>query len=172
MKKARIAVVLLLGVVLIVGIACGEAKEPVSTPTVGNIPQGWYLSDEEPYGTMEESDGTEWGVIEYTDAEDADFVTIYYGDVPSELKGHETEGDALVEQAIEWSIFEPDETGTMVAAGQIAGYTKVYESAMEANEMEIVFIVGSTCIDIYTVYDATTENEAQVMSIIDSISIK
>ncbi len=172
MKKARITVVVLLGIMLVVGIACGEAKEPVSTPTVGNIPQGWYLSDEEPYGTIEDSDGTEWGLVEYTDTEDADFIAIYYGDVPSELKGHETEGNALAEKAIEWSIFEPDETGTMVAAGQTAGYTKKYESAGESNEMEIVFIVGSTCIDIYAAYDATTENEAQVMSIINSISIK
>ena len=176
---------------LFTGIACGSNGdiEPTSTstptpestptsiqvikPTVGNIPQGWYVSDEAPYGTYEDPDGTEWGFIEYTDTEDNDYVLIYYGDVPSELKGRETDSDALISKAIEWSnMLEPDETGTMVVAGQTAGYIKMYESAGEWYEMGIVFIVGSTCINIYTAYDATTEDEAQAMSIMNSISIK
>ena len=172
MKKAKITVVVLLGIMLVVGIACGEAKESVSTPTVGNVPQGWYLSEDEPYGTIEESDGTKSGILGYTDTDDGDFVTIYYGDVPSELKGHETEGDALVEQAIEWSIFEPDETGTMVVAGQTAGYSKQYDPDMDYYEMEIAFVLDSVCIDIHTIYDATSTDEAQAMSIINSISIE
>ena len=197
MKKASIALVLILAVMLVAGMACGSngnieptptptpTSTPTSTleltptsievikPTVGNIPQGWYFSHEEPYGTYEESDGTEWGFIEYNDTEDDDFVQIFYGDVPAELEGRETDSDALIGKAIEWSIMsELDETGTMVVAGQTAGYTKTYGSAGEYNEMEIVFIVESTCFDIYTAYDATTEDEAQAMSIMNSISIK
>ena len=193
MNKASIALILILVVMLVAGMACGSngKNEPTPTPTptstpestptsiqvikptVGNIPQGWYLSDEAPYGTYEDPDGTEWGFIEYTDTEDNDFVQIYYGDVPSELKGRETDSDALISKAVEWStMFEPDETGTMVVAGQTAGYTKMYESAGEFNKMKIVFIIGSTCIDIFTYLDATTEDEAQAMSTINSISIK
>ena len=193
MKKGSIALLLIFAVVLFAGMACGSNGdiEPIPThtstptpestptsiqvikPTVGNIPQGWYLSDEAPYGTYEDPDGTEWGFIEYTDTEDNDYVLIYYGDVPSELKGRETDSDALISKAIEWSnMLEPDETGTMVVAGQTAGYIKMYESAGDWYEMGIVFIVGSTCIDIDTACDATTEDEAQAMSIINSISIK
>ena len=185
MKRTRIVAVFLVGIILVSGLACGEGgeSEPTLTPTptsvhvikptVGTIPQGWYLSDEEPYGTYVDPDGTEWGEIEYTDTEDGDYILIYYGDVPSDLKGRETDSDALISKAIEWSIMsELDETGTVVAAGQTAGYTKKYGSAGEYNEMEIAFIVGSTCFDIYTEYYATTANEAQVMSIINSISIE
>ncbi len=111
-----------------------------------------------------------WGMIEYTDTEDADFVQIYYGDVPIELEGQETNSDALIGRAVVESMFEPDETGVMIVSGQVAGYTKTYYSDMDWYEMEIVFVLDSTCIDIYTIYDATSEDEAQVMSIINSIS--
>jgi len=37
--------------------------------------------------------------------------------------------------------------------------------------MEIVFVVDSTCIDIYTMFDATAEDETQAMSIINNINL-
>jgi hypothetical protein len=177
-KMKRFIVVMLLGVMLVSSLSCGGGEETAPTPTpssvvkpsVGYVPQGWYLSDEDPYGTYEEPDGTVWGMIGYTDTEDADFVQIYYGDVPTELEGQETNSDALIGRAIVESLFEPAETGVMTASGQVAGYTKTYESDMDWYQMEIVFVLDSTCIDIYTIYDATLEDEAQVTSIIDSIS--
>jgi len=178
MKMKRFIVVMLLGVLLVSSLSCGGGEEPAPTPTpslvvkpsAGYVPQGWYLSNEDPYGTYEEPDGTVWGMIEYTDTEDADFVQIYYGDVPIELEGQETNSDALIGRAVVESMFEPDETGVMIVSGQVAGYTKTYYSDMDWYEMEIVFVLDSTCIDIYTIYDATSEDEAQVMSIINSIS--
>lgn len=178
MKMKRFIVVMLLGVMLVSSLSCGGGEEPAPTPTpspivkpsAGYVPQGWYLSNEDPYGTYEELDGTVWGMIEYTDTEDDDFVQIYYGDVPSELEGQETNSDALIGRAILESVFEPDETGVMITSGQVAGYTKTYYSDMDLYKMEIVFVLDSTCIDIYTIYDATLEDEAQVTSIIDSIS--
>jgi hypothetical protein len=170
-RIAQIATLLLVGIVLASGFACGVDGGAVTKPSVGNIPQGWHRGIEDSYGTYEELDGTKWGLIEYTDTEDADFIQIFYGDVPSELQGMETDSDALIGRAALESIFEPDETGTMIAAGQIAGYTKAYDPAMALYEMEIVFVVNSTCIDIYTIYDATSEDEAQVMSLINSISL-
>ncbi len=159
---------MLLGVMLVGSLAC--LRSGITKPTVGNVPPGWDLSNEEPYGTYEELDGTVWGLIEYTDTEDADFVQIYYGDVPSELKGNETVRDPLTDRAIAESMFEPDETGVMIASGQIAGYTKMYDSDLDLYQMEIVFVLDSICIDIYTIYDATSEDEAQAMLIINSIS--
>lgn len=159
---------MLLGVLLVGSLACSGTG--ITKPTVGNVPQGWNLSNEDPYGTYEELDGIAWGMIEYTDTEDANFVQIYYGDVPSELEGQETNSDALIGRAIGESMFKPDETGTMIASGQIAGYTKKYNSDWDWYEMEIVFVQDSTCIDIYTIYDATSEDEAQAMSIVNSIS--
>jgi len=144
---------------------------PTPTPiqgiklTVGNIPQGWYLE--------EESANIERGRVWYIDNEDGDFVQIYYEDVPRMLLGHETDPDYLIARAIaESATFEPDETGNMIASGQIAGYTEKYDPYWDWYEMEIVFVLDSVYIDIYTIYDATTWDEAQAMAIINSISIK
>ena len=168
MKIKGFIIVMLLGVLLVGSLACllSGAK-----PAVGDIPQGWYLSNEEPYGTYKESDGTVWGLIEYSDSEGSNSVQIYYGDVPSELKEHQTDRDALIARAELESKFEPDETGTMIVSGQIAGYTKMYDPDLDRYDMDIVFVLDSGCIDIWARYDATSEAEAQVMSIIDSISI-
>lgn len=182
MKKSRIAVILLIGIAMVSGLACGDAKEPAPMPTttpmpstvirpmVGNIPQGWMLSFEAPYGTYNESDGTAWGLIEYSDTDDVNMVAMYYGDVPRDLEGRETDSDALISKAVDWSMFEPDETGTMVVAGQMAGYAKMYDSGLDWYDMDIVFIEGSTCVDIWASYEAIAEVEGQVMSIINDIS--
>ena len=168
MKIRGFTVIMLLGVLLVGSVACWG---PVfSKPSVGYVPQGWYLSEDSPYGTYYEEDGTESGLIGYTDIEDGDFVLIYYGDVASSLKGRETAPSALIAKAIEYSIFSPEETGTMTVAGEIAGYTKMYDADWDWYEMSIVFVKGSTCIFIYTIYDATSTDEAQAMSIINSIS--
>jgi len=58
----------------------------------------------------------------------------------------------------------------MIASDQIAGYTKRHDTDSDWYEMEIVFVLESACIDIYAIYDATPEAEAQAMSIINSIS--
>jgi len=168
----RKIVLLLLAAIIIcpVFIACNGSAN-VTKPTIGNVPDGWYLSDQDSYGTfVTDDDTTKWGLIEYTDEIDADYVQIYWGDIPPTLEGKETDGDALIARAIlESYSFEPTETGTMTAAGQLAGYTKAYDAGYDIYEMEIVFIIGSTCIDIYTLFDATAADEAQAMSLINSI---
>jgi hypothetical protein len=167
----RKVMLLLLAVIIIcpVLIACNNSGSVVE-PTVGNIPDGWYLSAQETYGTYVEADGTKWAVIEYTDEVDSDFVQIYYGDVPQELKGNETDGDTLIERAIQESVtFEPTETGTMNIGNHLAGYARAYNASYDYYEMEIVLVIGSTCIDIYALFDATAADEAQAMSLINSI---
>ena len=166
----RIMLLLIAAIIICpVFIAC-NASGNVSKPTVGSIPDEWYLSDQDSYGTFVEDDNTKWGLIEYTDEIDADFVQIYWGDIPPELEDKETDGDALIGRAIlESGSFMPTETGTMTAAGKFAGYTKACDAEYDICEMEIVFIIGSTCIDIYTMFDDNDADEAQVMSLIDSI---
>lgn len=150
--------------------ACCPYAGEVIVPTVGYVPQDWYLSDDEAYPNIMGEDDTRWGLIEYTDEVDYDFVQIYYGDLPSELVGKVNDTEALIARAVLESVtFDPEETGTMVIGGRIAGYAKAYDPTYEVYDMEIVFVIDSTCIDIYTCYDATSEDEAQAMSLINSI---
>lgn len=169
MKVNGFVITMLMGVLLMGSVSCLASS--ASKPTASDVPEGWSLSNEEPFGTYLESDGTKWGLVEYTNSDDSNFVQIYYGNVPRDLIDHETDPDFLTARAIvESKMFEPDETGNMIASDQIAGYTKRHDPDSDWYEMEIVFVLESACIDIYTIYDATPEAEAQAMSIINSIS--
>jgi len=148
-----------------------SASYDIVKPTVGYVPQGWYCEYDDPYGTYEDIDGTKWGLIKYTDNVDYDFVQIFYGDVSSELEGKENDRDALIAKATEHAIFEPTESGTMVVAGELAGWVKAYDPEYDIYKMEIAFVKGSTCVGIFTEYDATYDDEAQAMSLIDSINL-
>ncbi len=169
-KRAYIAVLVIIGLLATVLLGACEQGEStgVEKPEVAYVPQGWFLSTDSDY--PEYTGNGYWGLVEYTDEEDFDFVQIFYGDVPSELEGKERDGDALIGRAFyESSAFEPTESGTMTIGSWLAGYTKAYDATYDVYDMEIVFVHESTCIDIYACFDATTEDEAQVMSIIESI---
>jgi hypothetical protein len=170
MKKRGLIILALVTVLLLSSTISGCAG--ITKPSVGYVPPDWYLFEEEPYGTYEESDGTKWGVISYVDDVDWDSVSIFYGDVPPGLQGNENNSTALIAYAVECSTtFEPEETGTMTIAGQLAGFTKAYDAYYDVYEMEIVFVKGYTCIDIYTMFDANASDEAQAMSLINSIDL-
>ena len=157
------ATLLLSGIVYGCGLPSGMVK-----PTVSYVPEDWYCSADEPYGTYEEFDGIKAGLIGYTDTVDGDFFMIFYGDVFPELEGKENDPDALIAKATrEAGTFEPTENGTMTVAGEPAGWVKGYDPELDWHEMEIVFVKGSTCVDIYTLYESTSEDE--VMSLIASI---
>jgi len=146
------------------------AHKPVK-PTVGSIPEGWRLSAQDPYGTYREKDGTRWGLVEYRDEADWDFVVIFYGDVPLELKGNEGDRDTLINKAVDYfTPIEPTELGTITIGGHLAGYARAYDDEHDWYDMDIVFVIDSTCIDICTRYGATyVEDEIEVMSLIHSI---
>ena len=166
----RITLILLAAIIVCPLLVACNGSAGVTKPTIGSIPDGWYLSNQDSYGTFVEDDNTKWGLIEYTDEVDGDFVQIYYGDVPQELKGKEADEDALIGRAVlESYAFEPTEMGTMTVGGSLAGYTRAYDASYDVYDMEIVFVVGSTCIDIYTCFDANATDEAQAMSLIYSI---
>lgn len=172
----RTATLLLLAAVIAICpvlISCDSsepAHKPVE-PTVGYIPEGWSLSAQHPYGTYREEDGTTWGLVEYRDEADSDFVQIFYGDVPPELKGNETNGDTLTNKAVDYfTPIEPTELGTITIGGHLAGYARAYDDEHDWYDTEIVFVIDSTCIDIFTCYGGTyVEDEIEVMSLIHSI---
>ena len=172
MKAARVVMLVLTGIVMVSLAGCCGSETPttVSKPTVGSVPQGWYLSDETAYGTFEDTDGTIWGLLEYTDPEDYDFVQIWYGHIPPELKGKESDGSALVARAvIEAVTFEPEETGTMTVSGRTAGYAETCDPEWEWCEKEIVWVEQTTYFDVYAMYDDTSADWNEVVSLIQSI---
>lgn len=175
MKIKGAVFLVLLGCLLLSSACCpvgGGVSGGIVVPTVGYVPQGWYQSGQSPYGTFQEVDGTKWGVVEYTDSDDYDMVQIYYGDVPPELQGKESDATALIGRAVLESVtFTPEETGTITVAGHIAGYAKAYDELYDVYDMEIVFVDGATCIDIYAIFDATAGDESQVMALINSIDL-
>ena len=170
-NKATIFVLVIALLLLNVTYGCGILPESISKPTVGYIPQEWYLSDEEPYDTFKDSDGTKWGFIEYTDTVDLDFVQIFYGDVPPSLRGREHDMVALLSNE-HFPLRDIDETGTMFLVGELAAWGKVRDILPGDDVLGIIFIKGSTCINIFASYAATEENEAQVMSLIRSIDLE
>ena len=172
-RKSRIcliAIVVIASVVMFAGYV--DAKQ-ITKPTVGYVPPQWYLSEDLPYPTYVDDWGHESGAILYTDKVDGDRVQIFYGDVPSELKGKESDSDALIAKAIDWAgaFHKIDETGTTTIADQLGGYAKGYDPELDAYDLEIVFVKGATCVDIYACYDATSEDESQVLSLMHSISV-
>ena len=172
MKARRLVMVVLIGMAMVaLSGCCGrDTGTIVSEPTVGSVPQGWYVSDQEPYGTYEETDGTKWGLLEYTDSDDEDFVQIWYGDIPPELKGKESDESALVARAVMEAVaFEPEDTGTMTVSGRTAGYAESCDTYWEICDKEIVWVEGTTCFDVYTVYDDTSTDWNQVLTLIQSI---
>ncbi len=174
LKKLLLILVVILGLCL---CACGgdDSSDDITKPKINTVPPNWSMEEDSPYGSYEgDFDDTEWGLIDYTDQTDLDFVLIYYGDVPSALKGHENDEDALVERAtLEATAFYTiDETGSMQINDYFAGYVKGYDPDTDVYDLEIVFVDGTTCVDIYACFDPTDDDEAEVMSLINSITME
>lgn len=147
----------------------------IKKPIVGHVPEGWYVNEDSSYaiGEYESSSGTRLGLIEYIGSTGTKAVQIYYGEVPEQLKGKENNGVALTERAIlEADMSSPTESGTMTVGGQLAGYAKTYNTKDDIYEATIVFVKGSTYIEISSYYTSTQEGEAQVMSLINSIDLQ
>ena len=76
----------------------------------------------------------------------------------------------LLEEVYEIEL-EPSETGIMNIADTEAGYAKNYDPETNCYDLEIVMILDGVYLDIYSCYDATSEDEDQVISLINSISV-
>jgi len=153
----RVLVGLLLLAMSVSVVACGSGGNDTgqnyptdasafAKPSVSNVPSGWELT----------SDDTDLRLIEYT-APNGDFIQIYYDPVQG---GTSYDGDYLISLAEDYAIFTPSSTGTTSVNGHLAGYASLYDSTWEWWEKEIVFVNGGTLIDIYTLYEAVNEDEA------------
>lgn len=144
-------------------------SKPIVTP-----PTYWHLESETPYpNAPAEYDPQGAGMVEYLDETDYDFVMIYYERAPA----ISWSSSSLEAKAIE--IFERDhpgksisDSGTMTIAGVQAGYAKGYDSEYDTYRLETVFTKGPVFFSVYAYYDATSQDEAQVMSLMNSISIQ
>jgi uncharacterized protein YukJ len=163
MKFKAIVVGLLLCALMVSGAMC-QSSPSLQKPKVSYVPLGWYLSADDAYNP---TDG--FGLVEYTDSSDFDFVQIYYQPVPESLKGRESDSNALIAQAVMEAIFSPDDTGPMTVAGRLAGYAETYDAYYGTWETEIVFVYDNTYVDIYTAYNASEWNIQEATSIIESI---
>jgi hypothetical protein len=166
-KTGIITVILCLVLVLTGGLGVRNASTQESVwVRVGNIPDNWYKSYEEPLGSFEGEFG-DAGMIEYIDDEDGDVVQIYYERAPDTIS---EPLDVLASFILERDLgIVADDSGLMTVAGTTAGYAKAYEPYMDVYDLEIVMVKGIVFIDIYAYYDATSEDEAQVSTIINSI---
>jgi len=104
------------------------------------------------------------GLIEY-EANNSDFVMIWYYEVPSYLKEHD--GNELISYATEMATFTPTEDGTTYINGHLAGYVMMYDSDYKFWRKKVVFVNGDTCIDVFAVY--TNNNSDKVNELIVSI---
>ena len=167
MKFKAIVVGLLLCALMVSGAICPSSTSPSGTiekPKVSFVPADWYLSADDAY-----SSSLGYGLVEYTDSWDGDFVQIFYGYMPESLKGHEADGNALISQAVSEAIFTPDDTGMMTVAGRLAGYAEAYDDYWYWWETEIVFVYGTTYVDIYTIYNASVADIQDATNLIESI---
>ena len=166
-KKGIITAVLCLVLVFTGGIGVKNASTQESVwVRVGNIPDNWYKSYEEPLGSYEGEFG-DAGMIEYMDDYDGDVVQIYYERAPDTIS---QPLDDLASYILERDLgIVADDYGMMTVAGTTAGYAKAYDPDWDVYDMEIVMVKGIVFIDIYACYDATYEDEAQVRTIIDSV---
>ncbi|MFB3889956.1 MAG: hypothetical protein ACE14S_10730 [Candidatus Bathyarchaeia archaeon] len=173
MKKRYTAVTafLLASLIILAAFPIIEAQEKLAKPTV-KLPSGWEQSNETTYPyAPSEHDPQGAGMVEYTDQEDYDVVRIYYERAPSTaFSDAELRAEAI-------SIFETvddmpiDERGVTPMAGTSAGFAKGYEADLDTYTVEYVLVKGGYYLNVHAYYDATTQDQNQVVSLIDSISV-
>jgi len=165
---------MLLGVLLVGSVSCGGPGLP--KPTVGYVPQGWSVLSDYTYTTCL---GYEEGVLIYGDGElqSPNSVEIHYVDMydqSSAVGGTPvTDVDAIVDWAIynlEFDSIEPEESGTMIVSGQIAGYAKGYDPVGDNYELVLICFNEPICLSLRALWEPTFEDEVDVMGLIDSIS--
>jgi hypothetical protein len=147
--------------------------ESISKPTV-TPPENWYLTDESPYpqeGGQYDPQGA--GLLTYEDGVDYDFVMIFYEKAPSyTLTASALETKATTNFLDFHEEYPLDDSGTLTLGGSPAGYAIGYDSETDCNRLEVALVKNSVYMSIYAYYDATSEDEDQVLALLDSISVK
>lgn len=94
MKFKATVLGLLLCALMVTGAMC-QSSPALQKPKVSYVPAGWYLSADDAYNPE-----LGYGLVEYTDSGDGDFVMIFWGDIPASFVGHESDSNALIAQAV------------------------------------------------------------------------
>ncbi|MCW3977626.1 MAG: hypothetical protein NWE77_06815 [Candidatus Bathyarchaeota archaeon] len=146
--------------------------ETISKPSV-TLPSYWHLEMETPYPeAYAEYDPQGAGMLMYVDEVDFDCVMVFYERAPSTTLTETTLETKATEIFLRDHEYTPSETGTKTVAGSPAGYAKGYDYELDVYDLELVFVKGSTFLNVYAVYDPTPEDENGVMSLIDSILVQ
>ena len=175
MKISRFILIIVLGVLLVGSVSCRGAG--LQKPTVGYVPQGWPVLSDYIYTTCL---GYEEGILIYGDGElqSPNSVEIHYRDMYEEsgaVGGKPvTDVDSIING---WAIYnlqvdsiEPEESGTMIVGGQIAGYAKGYDPVGDNYVLVLRCFNEPMCLSLRALWEPTFEDEADVMSLINSIS--
>ena len=162
--------------VLLVGyVSYGCAGLP--KPTVGYVPLWWSILSDHIYTTCL---GFDEGVLIYGDGElqEPNSVEIHYHNMYEESRAVGGQPITDVNRIItEWAIYnleynsiEPEESGTMIVGGQIAGYAKGYDPVGDNYVLVLQCFDEPICYSLRALWKPTIEDEVDVMRLIDSIS--
>ena len=169
MKITKYAVIVLLSVLLL-AMGCGSG---IAKPRANYMPAGWTLNE-----TVYPENCSEClysGVIKYDCPDALCLVYIYYGDnIPSPLKGNGSSSEALIDVAVRGGNILPVGTGTMTIDGTLAGYAD-YSHIWDDDSLfsrDIVFVKGSTFVDIFVHCVDSPEKIPEVEALINSITFK
>jgi hypothetical protein len=166
-KNKIIAVILLVTIVLAVPV-CNAVS--LSKPTVA-LPSNWAVTDETSYpNTYAEHDPAGAGEVTYEDSETYDFVMLYYENAVSSYSQAQLKSEAESIFHIYQANVTMTESGVMTIAGVPAGFAKGYESQYNAYELQIVMVKGNYYFNAYAGYDANSQSESKVMSLLNSIN--
>src|SRR4030042_103102 len=175
LKKRHLLVILLLATLLVSAIPLAKTAATLAAPTVSLPNSNWEKTDSTPYpDTYAEHDPAGAGMLEYTDNTNYDVVRIYYEKAQvtsytsSQLK---TEAEDLFNEIDSSDTRSLDASGTATFAGVVAGYAEGYDSTEDTYKTELVFIESDYYFNVHTYYDATTQSEDNVTSIINSIGV-
>lgn len=175
MKISRFILLIVLGALVVGSASCGGAGLP--RPTVDYIPEGWSVLSDHIYTTCV---GFDEGVLIYGDGElqSPNSVEIHYRDMYEESRAVGGQPITDVDRIItEWAIYnleydsiEPEESGTMIVCGQIASYAKGYDPVGDNYVLVLQCFNEPICYSLRALWKPTSENEANVKRLIDSIS--
>ena len=171
MKKQQIVALVLLLTIISTAIPLAQAANAPSKPNV-TLPANWQLEDETAYpNAPSEYDLEGGGMVEYMDQVDYDFVMIYYENAPSiTFTDADWKGEAEYIFMRDHENLTYSESGVQTIAGVKAGFAKGYEAEYDTYALETAFIKDGIYYNAYAYYDANSVDEAQVMSLLNSIS--
>jgi hypothetical protein len=168
LKKQQVLAILILVAVISTASLC---QAQVSKPNV-TLPSGWQLNDETAYpDAPSEHDSAGAGYLEFLNPTNNDEVRVYYEKAPSTAYTSATlksEAESLFQRDL--SSYTMTESGTQQVAGVQAGFAKGYDSENDAYIVDIVFVKDSYYINAAAYYDANSQSEQQVNSLLNSIS--